>query len=398
MVAVTSKRQVLILGGGFGGVKAALELSQSPAYEVTILSDFENFRYYPTLYRAAMGGSKTISSFPLREVFKDKPVKLTHGSAKTIDRQKKIVKTNSGKSYHYDILIVALGVVTNFFGIKGLAKYAYGIKTLEQARQLRDHLHRQLVEDNKPDVNYVIIGGGATGVELAGELPGYMRHIMRTHGIKKKTVNVELVEAEQRLMPKMPKPYSQAVAKRLRRLGVKVHLGQKVQAQTADELMVNGKPIDSHTVVWTAGVTNHPFLKANDFGLSGHGRVITDRYLQSEPGIYVIGDNADTPYSGMAQTALHDGSFIGRNLLRMASGKPARAYRPKTPIYITPVGPNWAAMAWGHTQVYGWAGWVMRSAADLVGYHDLQPLLPASKRWLAMADTEESCAICFKRP
>lgn len=392
----TSKRRVLILGGGFGGVKAALELSESPNFDITLISDQENFRYYPTLYRVAVGGSKEISSFPLAEIFKDKGVRLINDTAQVVDRDQNSVETKSGKKYSYDVLVVALGVVTNYFGIKGLQKYSYGIKTLQEARELRDYLHTQLVEQNKPDVNYVIIGGGPTGVELAGALPGYIRHIMKKHGIKNKNPNIELVEGASRLMPHMPKPYSRAVQKRLRRLGVKVHLAQRVQAQTHDELMVNGKPINSHTVVWTAGVTNHPLLKSNGFTLGEHGKVQVDRFLLAEPDIYVIGDNADTPYSGMAQTALHDGSYIAMNLIRLSEGKPAKDYLPKAPIYITPVGAGWAAMLWGHTQVYGWAGWVMRSAADLIGYHDLQPIVPASKRWLAMADSEESCLLCFK--
>ncbi len=386
------------MGGGFGGVKAALELAGNLNYKLTLISDQDNFRYYPTLYRAAMGGSKTISSFPLGDIFHDKDINLVNDSAVSIDRQNKTVKTASGKSHSYDLLVIALGVVTNFFNIKGLDKYAFGIKTLEEAQRLRDHLHQQLVEDSKPDVNYIIIGGGATGVELAGALPHYIRHIMKNHGLKRGAVNVELVESAPRLMPRMPRPYSLALARRLRRLGVSLHLGQTVQAQTAAELMVNGKPLDSHTVVWTAGVTCHPFLKQNSFALSEHGKALVDKYLQAEPGIYVLGDNADTPYSGMAQTALHDGAFVANQLVDLASGKAPKEYRAKKPIYITPVGGRWAAMLWGRTQIYGVGAWALRGIADLAGFHDLQPIVPASKRWIAMANHEESCALCFRKP
>lgn len=386
----------MILGGGFGGVKAALVLAASDNFDITLVSDQENFRYYPTLYRAAIGGKKEISSIPLGEIFREMNVKIVRDSAKTINRDKQTVTMASGKQYPYESLIIALGVVTNYFGIKGLRQYSFGIKTIEEARQLRDHLHNQLVKDNRPDINYIVIGGGATGVELAGALPAYIRHIMKKHGLKNKAVRVELVEAAPRLMPKMPKAYSRAVQKRLRRLGVKLYLGEKVEAQTANELMVGGRPIDSHTVVWTAGVTNHPFLKQNKFAMSEHGKVLVDRYLCAEPGIYVIGDNAETPFSGMAQTALYDGEFVGKNLIRLAEGRNPAEYAPKSPIYITPAGPRWAALLWGRTQAYGLAAWVMRSAANLVGYHDLQPIIPAGKRWLAMSDSEESCLLCFR--
>lgn len=382
------------MGGGFGGVKATLELSEDDSFEITMISDQEDFRYYPTLYMAALGGRKIAASIPLTEIFAGKPVKLVKDRVEKLDRNTKTIVTVSGKKYSYDYLVVSLGVVTNFFGIKGLSKYAYGIKTLDEAHELRDHLHKQLIEDKKPDVSYIIIGGGPTGVELAGALPAYIRRLMKNHGLPSRKVNVELVEAAPRLVPKMPKHYSLALQKRLRRLGVKLHLGQKVEAQTAEELMVSGKPINSHTVVWTAGVTNHPFLKSKGFAMDEHGKVIVDRYLQAEPGIYIIGDNAATPYSGMAQTALRDGTFVGQNLVRMASGHPAKDYEAKKPIYITPAGPRWAAMLWGGTQVYGWGGWIMRSLADFVGYKDLQPLLPASKRWLSLSETEEACPLC----
>lgn len=391
-----SRKRVLILGGGFGGLKAALELADNPAYQTTLISDQAEFRYYPTLYRAATGGSREASVIPLSEIFKNKTIKVVDDSVQSIDRQAKKVKTESGEYYHFDFLIVALGVITNFFGIKGLQQQAYGIKSLEEAHRLRNHLHQQLIDEGKPDVNYVIIGGGPTGVELAGALPFYIKRIMKKHGVSRRAVNVDLVEAEKHLVPRMPKAYSRAVEKRLRKLGIQLHLSQKVEAATADELMVSGKPLHTHTIVWTAGVTIHPFLATNDFALGHHGKVLVDEYLQAEPDIYVIGDNAETQYSGMAQTALYDGRFVASNLSQLAAGHPAKAYRPKKPIYVTPVGPNWAAVLWGRLQIYGWSGSLLRRAADFIGFHDLEPLLPAGRHWLAGADREESCPLCFE--
>lgn len=385
------------MGGGFGGVKAALELSPCRDFDVTLISDHQDFRYYPTLYRVATGGSREIASIPLKEIFDGHAVKLAIESAAKIDRDSRTVTTLSGKKFAYDYVIIGLGVVTNYFGIKGLKENSFGIKTLAEAQNLRDHLHRQLVEENQPDLNYVIVGGGPTGVELAGSLSSYIRHIMQKHGLPKKAVNIELVEAEPRLLPRLPRKYSKAVQKRLKKLGVRIFLNQKVESQTADELIINGRPLRSHTVVWTAGVACHPFFKSNHFNLDVHGKVLVDQYLQTEPGIYVVGDNAATPYSGMAQTALRDGSFVGKHLVRMQNFEDVAAYTPKKPVYITPVGKRWAALIWGNLQAYGWSGWVLRAAADWVGYRDLQPFLPASKRWLALANHEESCAVCFKK-
>ena len=392
--AKSPRRKILILGGGFGGIKVALSLIEQSNLDITLLSDHENFRYYPTLYHTATGGSRSASSIPLKEIFADKKVRLIFDSGKTLDRQKKRIRGSSGKTYPYDVLIVAMGVVTNFFGIQGLEKYAYGIKTNDEADRLRKHLHQQLVEDKKPDLNYVIIGGGPTGVELAGALGAYIRHIMKRHGLKDSRLHVDLVEAAPRLMPRMPRDYSKAVQRRLHRLGVKLYLNQAVQAETADALMVNGRPIASHTVVWTAGVTNHPFLKANEFKLTDHGKAAVDQYLQAEPSIYVIGDNADTPFSGMAQTALHDGQFVAANLKRQVAGRQPRAYKPKRPVYVTPVGKRWAAVLWNKVHIYGRFGSFLRSAADFAGYHDYEPWWPASKHWLARDDMQDDCPTC----
>src|SRR6185436_6290912 len=105
-------------------------------------------------------------------------------------------------------------------------------------------------------------------------------------------------------------------AKHLRKIGIKLYLDTTVVAETAETLTLDDKKLDSETVVWTAGVTNHPFFNKNDFQINSHGKVRVDQYLQAEPNIYVIGDNADTPYSGLAQTALTDGKYVAESLVR----------------------------------------------------------------------------------
>jgi NADH dehydrogenase len=387
------KTKVLVLGGGFAGIKAALELAGNSNFSVSLISDQSNFRYYPTLYRAATGGSMKAASIPLAEIFKDKAVRVINDSIEAVDRPNQKL-AGKAKDYNYDLLVVALGVVTNYFGIKGLEKYSYGIKSQKEAQELRDHIHKILLDEGKPDVNYIVIGGGPTGVELAGALPAYIKHVMKKHHLKDKKLHIDLVEAAPRLMPRMPKSYSKAVQSRLRRLGIKLLLNQAVQAETADSLTVSGHSIESHTVVWTAGVTNHPFFTGNGFALTDHGKVKVDQHLQAEPNIYVIGDNADTPFSGMAQTALYDASFLAANLKRRARGRKPRGYKPQKPIYVTPVGPHWAAVQWRQAHIYGWLGWVLRSAADWLGYHDYEPWWTASKHWLAEYQDVDACPIC----
>lgn len=388
------KHKVVIVGGGFGGVKTALELANDRRFHITLVSDHLDFRVYGALYKVSTGGARRLASIPLSEIFSGKNVHLIQDKVTGLDRQTRTVTTSVGHVLSYDALVLGLGVRTNYFHIEGLEKYSFGIKSPEEAEELKRHLHEQLIKDGKIDLNYVVVGGGPTGVELAGELPAYIRQIARQHGLKKRKVHVDLIEAAPRLLPRSSKPLSRTVARRLRRIGIRVYLKTAVQAQTADALMANNKPIRSHTVIWTAGVANHPFFAKQQFQLARNTKVRVDHFLQAEPGIYVIGDNADTPYSGMAQTALNDGKYVARNLIRLADNKSPEPYRAVRPIYVFPAGPYWAAVEWGPLRMYGFLGWLLRRAADFVAYQDYEPFRMATKRWLAESVEEESCPIC----
>lgn len=389
------KHHVLVVGAGFGGIKTALELSRHDGIAVTLLSDQTNFRYYPTLYHTATGGLRTQSSIPLTDILPTDRVTLAHGTAGQVDREHKAVHTTEGHIIPYDTLVLALGVVTNYFGINGLKEYSYGIKSIEEASRFKAHLHEQLIDDRRPDLNYVIVGAGPTGIELAGALPGYLRDIMARHGIKHKAIHIDLIEAGPRLLPRSPKLTSRAVRRQLRKLGIKLYLGQTVQGETADALMINGQPLNSHTVVWTAGTANNPFFDQNKFAINERHKVVVNDFLEAEPNIYVIGDNAATQYSGMAQTALRDALFVSNNIVRALHGDTLQPYKPKQPISIIPAGPMWAAVDWGKLHFYGRAGWALREAADWLGFHDLEPWWKATEQWATEFGAEESCPVCI---
>lgn len=388
-----SKHKVLIVGGGFAGVKTALELRQHDDIAVTLLSDSIDFRYYPTFYHTATGGLKAQSRIPLKRIL-DERTRFVLGTAKSIDREARIVHTGDGRKFHYDSLVLALGNITNFFGIKGLEEYAHTIKSLEGIARFKRQLHEQLAAEHKPDLHYIIVGAGPTGIELAGALPEYLRTIMRFHGIKHRAIRVELVEAAPRLLPRSNKAVSRAVRRRLRALGVHINLNSKVEGVDDDELFVNGTSIKSRTIVWTAGVANHPFFTANRFALAERGKVAVDQYLQAEPNIYVLGDNANTPYSGLAQTALHDAVSVSANIVRITSGGKPKPYKPVLPVSVIPVGDNWAAVEWGTMHFSGKLGWLLRSAADFIGFKDLQPWWRAGEQWMTEFGQQEECPTC----
>ncbi|HSW98967.1 MAG TPA: FAD-dependent oxidoreductase [Candidatus Saccharimonadales bacterium] len=398
-MSTTNKTKVLIVGGGFGGVKAALELSECGNCAVTLVSDHSHFRYYPGLYKAATGGKRAGSRIRLGTILGGRNVEFVRASVSALDRAKKEITTFDGKTYGYDILVVALGNVTNYFGIKGLPEFSYGIKSTEEVERFKKHLHETLAKTGKPDENYVIVGGGPTGIELAGALPGYLESVMKRHGITGVKPNIQLVEAAPALLPRSPKSISEAVARRLQHLGIEVMAGTAVGGQTTDTLMAGTTPLKTKTVVWTAGVTNNPFFKDNNFKLTDRGKVEVDEFLQAEPGIYVIGDNANTQFSGMAQTALYDAEFVAGNIIRGAKGQEPVSYVPKKPISVIPVGPRWAAVEWGSKAFAGFFGWTLHVFVDLIAFHDLESWPKAGAQWIeAMGESdEEICPDCAKQ-
>lgn len=389
-----SKQKILIVGGGFAGIKAALELCEDDRFTVTLISDRPDFQYYPTLYHTVTGGMTAQSVVPLETIFADKPVKLVINAAKTLDKRLKTLTTVADEQYEYDSIIFALGNVTNYFGIKGLEEYSYGMKSIEDIHRLKKHIHAQLLSEHKPDLHYVIVGGGPTGIELAGALPSYLHRIMKNHGVSDRSVHVDLVEGSPRLLPRMPKSTSRAVKRRLRALGVTLHLGKAVEGMTANELMISGKPIRSHTVIWTAGVANNPFFAENGFSFGPRGKVAVNVYLQADDNVYVLGDNANTPYSGMAQTAVTDASFVVQNLKLALDGKDLNPYKPKKPIYVVPCGHGWASVLWGTIEIYGTLGYALREVADAKAYANLEPLMSATRHWFTEFGSEENCPTC----
>jgi NADH:ubiquinone reductase (H+-translocating) len=399
---VTSKTKrriilrVVIVGGGFGGIKTALQLSKDKRFHVTLVSDKDHFLYYPALYGTATGHSHLESVVTLERVFKDAPnVKLVTDTVTGIDRQQRTIIGKKGR-YHYDNAVFALGVVTTYFGIEGLAENSFGIKSYEEVLRLKDHLHQELAKDHHMDKNYVVVGAGATGVELSAALTTYLDRIAQNHRVRHGKIRINLVEAAPRVLPRMSEAASKKVEKRLKTLGVNVQTNQKVEAASHEDITINGKKVPSHTVIWTSGVTNHPFFKEHEdiFPLAKNGRVEVDDHLRAAPHIYVIGDNAATPYTGLAQTALHDAHFIADHLQRVVHNKPLKRYKPQQPPVVVPAGENWAIFEWGWLRTGGFVASLVRRAADFIGYNDMLPIGQAIGTWRAQFVSEETCTEC----
>lgn len=389
-------KNIVIVGGGFAGVCAALRLANKKGFSVQLITPESYFQYHAALYRSATGRSPLEVAIPLSDFFEYADnVKVYQDAIIKLDETKKQIIGISQSRYRYDELLLALGNNTEYYNIQGLQKYSYGVKNVSEALKLKRHLHDHLV-DHDEDSTYVVVGAGATGVELSAEMTSYLRQVRRKHGIESNNFSVHLVEANDRVLSMLPADFSQKVEYRLKKLGVNILFNTAIQSETTNTITLPDTKIATHTVVWTAGVANNPFFAAHDdiFRFGKLGRVIVDDHLQAAPNVYILGDSAVTKFSGMAQTALHDARYVTKNLIRSQKNRTTLPYQPKRPIYAVPVGPRWAAVLWGRVAVFGRLGWILRRAADLRLYLTFLPPRKALSVWHYGQTKDESCPTC----
>jgi NADH:ubiquinone reductase (H+-translocating) len=375
---------ITIVGGGFGGVKTALELAKESTNQITLITEKPDFQYYPALYGAATGRSHLESWVPLDKIFAGKKnVAVQFDTIESIDPAAKMLIGKAGKSYSYETCVLALGTVTTYFGIEGLETYTFGVKSAAEIEKLKQHVYADLAEGRGVDKRYIVIGGGPTGVELAAALGSYLKKVSKHLNMTDSNMHVALIEAAPRVLPRMSERASAKVQRRLEKLGVKVQTGKTVESATEDMIMVSGELMTSDTVIWTSGVANHPFYKANagHFELAPNGRVVVDAYMQAGKDLYVIGDNAATQFTGLAQTALHDAIFVADHIKRVAGGEPVKEYTAVMPPVVVPVGEFWAVFEWRKIHITGIVAAMIRRAADFMGYSDILPIGQALGIW-----------------
>lgn len=378
--------KVVVVGGGFGGVKTALNLANKPGFEVQLISDNTHFEYHGALYRSAVGHSPMEVVIPLKDIFKDaKNVELVLDSAGVVDAKKKRIASLTGNVYHYDKAVFALGNTVNYFGIEGMAQNTATMHDIPSTIKLRKRLVELFKDPGQQTVRIAIVGAGASGVELAAEIPHFAAFVARKHGVKKKRVKLILIDGAERVLPLLSPKASAKAAKRLHELGVEIHLNIRVESCEEGMICMSAGNLGADLIIWTAGSKPVNFYANNPsvFTLGRGGRVAVDDYLlaQGQEDIYVIGDNADTPYSGMAQTALYDANFVARNLQRLHNHEKPRRYRAKRPLYVVTAGQKWAVVQEGRRITSGYRGWLIRRKADLWIFKNFQPYEQAIKTW-----------------
>ncbi|MCX6724929.1 MAG: FAD-dependent oxidoreductase [Candidatus Saccharibacteria bacterium] len=390
-------KKIVVIGGGFAGISVIRDLRDVEDAEIILISNDTEFRYTPALYHTATGGLKRESSMPVQDLISTTPrTKFILAKADKIDRAKKSISLDNGDTIHYDYCVLALGVVTNYFGAEGLDRYSYSIKSAKEVEKLKQHLHEQLIDDKRTDDNYVIVGAGPTGVELGSALGAYIKKIARLHKVKKNKVTIEIVEAADRILPSLSEKAANIALKRLKQIGVKVSVKSRVKSETQEGLILEDRTIETQTVVWTAGISNNPFFQnnADQFILDKKNKVIVDDYMCVDKFVFVVGDNAATKFSGMAQTAIVQAKYVSHGIKRLLAGKEFKPFKQASPVYAIPISPKQAIITWKNLSFGGYIGGALRSIADLIGYADIMGYKKAFSLWTNSEHYEENCSVC----
>lgn len=375
---------VVVVGGGFGGVKAALELSKRQIGKVTLISNEPYFLHHATLYATATGKNYAESVIPLNVIFAEHPnVEIVEDYITSFDPRRHLISSKK-KDYHYDKLVLALGSVTTYFGIPGLAEHGFGIKSLEDIKKFQEHIHDEVVH-KKLDQNYFVIGAGQTGVELAAALNTYLRSLKTLYRLKNTDSKVTLVEAASEILPNLSKTASQKVAAQLKKQGIKILTNHKVQSLKGDHITVDGKLYPTTTAIWTSGVKNNPFFTehAEYFHLAKNGHVNVNPYLEAMEDVYVIGDNNTVKHSHMAVPAMQQAKHVAKNIARVATKQPQLKYRSHSVPIGIPVGDRWGYVEWYGIYAAGRTGSFIRRLMELHGYKQLVPTKIAIPLWRA---------------
>ena len=364
-----NQTRVVIVGGGFAGVKAALELSNDMNFAVQLITPHTRFEYHGAMYRSATGRSPLEVVVPMKEIFAEsKNVEVILDSVIELQPENKQVEGESGREYEYDILVFAVGYVVNYFGIEGMAMHAESMYSIADAIKLRHRLVGAFRKSHgKKPVHISVIGAGPTGVEIVSDIKNFAKIVEGRHALDHIEVRPRLVEAADRVLPQLSEQSSQAAFERLQQLGVTVDTETRVLKCHSDAIETDKGTKLSDITIWTAGSKANPMFASYPgvFEIAESGRVMVNEYLQSlDDSIYIIGDAADTKYSGMAQTAIHNAIAAAENIRRQVKGEELKKYTPKRPAYVVPIGGEWALLEGEKEVIIGDKGWKARREAD----------------------------------
>jgi NADH dehydrogenase len=371
--------RVLILGGGFGGLWAAQALRKAPV-DVVLLDRTNHHLFTPLLYQVATAGlSAPAIAGPLRHILaRQRNVTVLLGDAKAIEANERNVVLEDGSRLGYDYLVVATGTTHSYFGHADWAPLAPGLKTLDDALEIRRRVllaFERAEREAQPAqrdawLTFVVIGGGATGVELAGTFAEIARHTLRGEfrRIDPRRARVMLVEGTERVLPAYPPDLSEKARVQLERLGVTVWTGSMVTRVDADGVSLGEERLSAKTVVWAAGVAASPLGAGLGAPLdrAGRVRVEPDLSVANHSEIFIVGDLAAVEgVPGIAPAAKQMGHHAARNIRRSVEGKQRHPFRYRDYGQLATIGRNSAVVVLGRLKLSGFPAWLIWLVAHI---------------------------------
>jgi NADH dehydrogenase len=383
--------QVVIIGAGFGGLNAALKLTHDPV-RITLIDRTNHHTFQPLLYQVATAGlSPGEIAAPIRWIVRGRPnIEVLLGEVQDFDLDRRVVKL-ADHELPYDYLIVAAGASHAYFGHDEWEPLAPGLKTIEDALEIRRRVllafelaERQAASGaGQVQLNFVIVGGGPTGVELAGTLSEIARRALADefNSIDPKRTRIILLEGGPRILPAYPEDLSRSAEAQLRGLGVEVHTSTMVTAVEPAAVCMGGTSLPAAVILWAAGVAASPLGKRLGASTDRAGRVLVnpDLSLPGHPEIFVIGDLAALKdetgqmVPGVAPAAIQQGKSAARNIARDLEGKPRQQFHYLNKGSLATIGRAAAIAQFGKIHISGfiaWLSWLFVHIFFLIGFRN----------------------------
>ena len=369
---------VVIVGGGFAGLDAARALRNAPV-SVTVVDRRNHHVFQPLLYQVAAAAlSPGDIASPIRWILRRQAnVRVLMADVTAVDPAGRAIVMDDGERLAYDYLILAPGATHSYFGRDDWAAHAKGLKTLDDALAMRRRMLLAFEEAEKEEdatrrrhlLTFVLIGGGPTGVELAGALAEIARHTLRHEfdRIDPESARIVLIEAGPSILQAFPESLRDSARRALRKLGVEVWENARVTEVEAEAVHVGNDRIPAHTILWSAGVAASGLGKSLGVPLDRVGRVEVEPDL-SIPGhreVFIAGDLANfthqtgAPLPGVAQVAKQQGAHAANNIAALVAGRPTTQFRYRDPGNMATIGRAAAIADFGWLRVSGFIGWLM---------------------------------------
>lgn len=375
-----NKKRVVIVGGGFGGLKLANKLKKSN-FQVVLIDKNNYHQFPPLIYQVASAGMEPTSiSFPFRKIFQHrKNFYFRMAEVRAIFPERNIIQTSIGK-IEYDYLILAAGTTTNFYGNRHIEEEAIPMKNVSEAMGLRNALlanfERALTCATKQEqqelLNVVVVGGGATGVEVAGVLSEMKKFVLPNDypDMSSNLMHIYLIEAGPRLLAGMSEKSSAHAEQFLREMGVNILLNKKVVDYRDHKVVLeDGSAIATRTFIWVSGITGVPIRNMDSSLIGRGGRIKVNEYNQviGLNNVFAIGDQCiqltDKKYPNghpqLAQVAIQQGELLAKNLVRYEKGMKMKPFHYRNLGSMATVGRNRAVAEFNKVKMQGWFAWIM---------------------------------------